>query len=247
MSRGVDVTNSVAVSSWEVLAGWCELVHDLRCGPVRRDDWHDDRELYGSVSRWPVWRLKWLDNVELQRVVHCGLFVSRRFNVTHSVVVPIRPVLAGWCGLVYKLQCGLVWCHDRADDSELQWVVHRGICLRCRLNVPDSIVVSCRPVLAGWCGVVHDLCCGPVRRDDWLDDSELYGSVSRWPVRQHDRSDDVELQRVVHCGLRVPRWIDVVNSVVVSRWEIFAVWINNVRELQCGSVRQHDRANDSEL
>ena len=119
VSRGVDVTNSVAVSSWEVLAGWCELVHDLRCGPVRRDDWLDDSELYGSVSRWPVRQHDWSDDVELQWVVHRRLRVPRWIDVVNSVVVRSRTVLAGRCSLMHELCRWSVRQHDRANDSKL--------------------------------------------------------------------------------------------------------------------------------
>jgi hypothetical protein len=149
----------------------------------------------------------------------------------------------GWChgGSVFGDVCGwALWQQRRSDDGSVYGSMQCGLHLRGGVCEQHSVCMSRWQIQSGRRGVVYAMCVRSIRVDSRADECVVQRAVRRRSVRQQCVADGVEVRRRVYGGVLLRERVDVGYVPGVSAGNVQLVGVERVRELQRGSVREHD-------
>jgi hypothetical protein len=216
-----------------------------------------------ALCRWLVWvhvggRLlvvQW----KLQRGVRlrCGV------HQQHRCPVLCRPVqLRGrWCVhcvparvvwdhpwpdqlcMLWTVSGGHLWRKRRAHCIDVQWELHRGVCVRRWVYQCHRCHLPCREVQPRSIGCVHGLCTRSVRRHPGTGHRCVYSPVLARALRRACRRGIRELHGSVLCRVCMPRWVADTHGHRVPCGAVQPLWGVGLRAVRRGKVweqrRQH--------
>ena len=165
-------------------------------------------KLHGAVCRRQIWQHERDDDCNLQRQLHRRLLLRRWVDVCNFSGVSCRTVQLSRREQLHAVPRWHIWQHERDDGGNLQWQLHRWLLLLSWLDQRDCCRVRRWAVQLGRRQQLYTMCDWPVRCHLGFTNSELHSAVYRWQIRVRHWSDDVELQRPLHCRLLLSCWVD---------------------------------------
>ena len=113
--------HSVCMPCWVVQHWRYQCLYSL----PNRDLWShhclDQCSVHGPVSGRHVWQLKWADYPGMFWELHCGVLLSPRVHVPHSITVRCWQLQLGTCCILQSLPTGYVWGHHWAVVRHVLW------------------------------------------------------------------------------------------------------------------------------
>ena len=172
----------------------------------------------------------------------------QRARVSDVHAVSAGPIWrGGWSDVAsvqWAVRCGLVRWRVRADHAELQRAVCSGVLLPAWVDDADVGAVSRGDVQRRRGSDVHRLCRRLLRLIHGADGAHVQWAVCIGVLRQHDWTDDVQLQRPVCGGLRVSRGVLERDGERVWHRQLQRGRVVGVYAVPRGAVRLDERTAD---